>query len=169
MDPLERIAPAFVEMAHRVVWATAATVDAQGRPWTRVLHPLWSWDGETLTGIVATSPQSPKRAQLDVHPYISFTYWQPDQDTCTAQCHATWDLSDEGRRAGWQALATAPPPVGYDPAVIPGWDEPTSPAFGILRLTPWRLHVMPGTVMLAGRGEVLRWQDHNAASGSAVR
>lgn len=168
MATLERIAPAFVAMAHRVVWATGATVDAQGRPWTRVLHPLWTWDGETLTGIVATSPLSPKRAHLDAHPYISFTYWHPNHDTCTAQCHAAWDLSDEGRRAGWEALATAPAPVGYDPAIIPGWDEPTSPSFGILRLRPWRLHVMPGAVMLSGSGEVLRWQDTDTASGTEV-
>ena len=28
---LARVAPAFVEMAHRIVWATVATVDPQGR------------------------------------------------------------------------------------------------------------------------------------------
>ena len=39
--PLSGTAPAFVEIAHRIVWATAATVDPQGRPWTRVLHPIW--------------------------------------------------------------------------------------------------------------------------------
>ena len=159
MHPIDRVAPAFVEMAHRIVWATAATVDEQGRPWTRVLHPLWTWDGDALTGIVATSPQSPKRAHLDAHPHVSFTYWHPNQDTCTAQCHASWDHSDAGRQAGWEALASAPSPVGYDPALIPGWDDPTAPGFGILRVTPWRLRVMPGTVMLAGHGEILRWRD----------
>lgn len=51
-------------------------------------------------------------------------------------CHASWDLGDAGRRAGWQALATAPPPVGYDPSLIPGWDDPTADTFGILRLAP---------------------------------
>ena len=80
-------------------------------------------------------------------------------DTCTAQCHATWDLSEEGRTAGWQALATAPVPVGYDPSIIPGWDAPSSPTFGILRLRPWRLHVMPGAVMLQGQGAPMSWQD----------
>jgi hypothetical protein len=159
MTPLDQIAPAFVEMAHRIVWASGATVDDQGRPWSRVLHPLWTWDGEQLTGLVATSPLSPKRAHLDAHPFISFTYWVPEHDTCTAQCHATWDHSDEGRAAGWQALATAPAPVGYDPAIIAGWDDPSSPSFGILRLRPWRLHVMAGAVMLQGQGEPMSWQD----------
>lgn len=157
MATLAEIAPPFVEMAHRIVWASGATVDEQGRPWSRVLHPLWTWDGAELTGLVATSPLSPKRAHLDAHPHVSFTYWAPDHDTCTAQCDATWDLTDEGRAEGWQALATAPAPVGYDPSIIPGWDDPTSPTFGILRLRPWRLHVMPGAVMLEGRGAPLSW------------
>lgn len=168
MARLDEIAPAFVEMAHRIVWATAATVDARDRPWTRVLHPLWTWDGDTLKGIVATSPLSPKRSHLEAHPFISFTYWHPSHDTCTALCHARWDLTDEGRRAGWEALATAPAPVGYDPAVIPGWDEPTSSAFGILLLRPWRLHVMDGTVMTeGGKGTLLTWQDGTAAAGTS--
>jgi hypothetical protein len=156
---LDEIAPAFVEMAHRIVWATAATADARSRPWTRILHPLWTWDGESLSGIVATSPLSPKRSHLEAHPHIAFTYWQPDHDTCTALCHAEWDLTADGRRAGWQQLATAPAPVGYDPSIIPGWDEPTSPTFAILRLRPWRLQVMPGTVLTAASGAPLTWQD----------
>jgi hypothetical protein len=155
---LERVAPAFVEMAHRIVWAAAATVDPQGRPWSRVLHPLWTWDGEALTGIVATSPLSPKRAHLDAHPSIAFTYWEPSHDTGTAHCDAEWDTTDDGVAAGWAAFASAPAPVGYDPGIVPGWDEPASPTFGILRLRPWWLQVMPGTVMLEGKGELLRWR-----------
>lgn len=158
MTALADIAPDFVSMAHRIVWATGATVDAEGRPWTRILHPYWTWDGESLTGIVATSPLSPKAAHLEAHPEVSFTYWAPSQDTCTAQCHVTWEESPEQREAGWEALKNAPEPVGYDPAIIPGWDEPTSPDFGVLRLEPWWLRVMPGTVLLAGEGELLTWR-----------
>lgn len=158
MSPLTQVAPAFVEMAHRIVWASGATVDRHGRPWTRVLHPLWTWDGDALTGIVATSPLSPKRAHLDAHPHIAFTYWHPDHDTCSAYCDAEWDLSDEGRAASWEAFASAPAPVGYDPSIIPAWESPASPEFGILRLRPWRLHVMPASVMLEGKGEVLTWR-----------
>ena len=46
MTELEDVAPAFVEMAHRIVWCSVATVDHQGRPRSRILHPLWEWDGE---------------------------------------------------------------------------------------------------------------------------
>jgi hypothetical protein len=33
-----------------------------------------------------------------------------------------------------------------------------APDFGILRLSPHRLRVMPGTLMLAGQGELLTWR-----------
>ena len=46
MNDLKDTGPAFLEMAHRIVWASAATVDAKGRPRSRVLHPIWQWDGE---------------------------------------------------------------------------------------------------------------------------
>ena len=59
--------------------------------------------------------------------------------------------------AGWHRFADAPAPVGYSPSVIPGWEEPTSPAFGVLRLLPHRLRLMPGSLMLAGEGELLTW------------
>jgi hypothetical protein len=39
-----------------------------------------------------------------------------------------------------------------------GWDSPDSASFGILRLEPTALRVMPGTVMLEGRGDVLVWR-----------
>ena len=67
-------------------------------------------------------------------------------------------IADEGRAAGWEALRTAPEPVGYDPAIIPGWDTPASEGFGILRLTPWRLHLMDGSMMLRGEGRLLTWR-----------
>lgn len=157
MSTLADTAPAFVEMAHRIVWCVTATVDASGRPSTRVLHPIWEWDGAALTGWVATSPASPKGAHLAQTPAVSLTYWASDHDTCTADCDAVWESTAEQRRAGWDRFAQAPAPLGYDPAIIPGWDSPESPGFGILRLHPHRLRVMPGSVMLAGKGRLLTW------------
>lgn len=158
MADLGTVAPAFVEMAHRIVWTVVATVDAEGRPRTRVLHPVWQWDGTRLTGWVATSPLSPKAGHLAANPEVSLTYWNPEHDTCTAECSAVWESSDEERQAGWDRFVSAPPPVGYDPSIIPAWDSPASPGFGILRLEPYRLRVMPGSVMLTGQGEVLTWR-----------
>ena len=38
------------------------------------------------------------------------------------------------------------------------WTDPAAPAFGILRLMPTRLRVMPGAFMLKGEGEILTWR-----------
>ncbi|MET0661862.1 MAG: pyridoxamine 5'-phosphate oxidase family protein [Ilumatobacteraceae bacterium] len=158
MHPLDTVAPAFVDMAHRIVWCVAATTGADGGPHTRVLHPIWEWRDGTLTGWIATSPASPKAADLSATPKLSLTYWAPNHDTCTADCDAVFDTDPAARTAGWRRFADGPSPVGYDPSIIPGWTSPESPDFGILRLTPHRLRVMPGTVMLQGQGEPLIWR-----------
>lgn len=155
---LERVAPEFVAMAHRIVWCTVATVDATGAPHTRVLHPIWEWDGERLTGWIATSPQSPKAAHLAAQPRVSLTYWDATHDTCTAECSTDWETTPEARRAGWDRFKHGPAPVGYDPAIIPRWTDPDCEAFGMLRLSPARLRVMPGSLMLRGQGELLNWR-----------
>lgn len=158
MPQLDQVAPAFVAMAHRIVWCVAATTDPGGRPATRVLHPIWEWTGTALTGWIATSPLSPKAGDLAVSPSLSLTYWDPSHDTCTADCDTVWDDSPELRAEGWDRFKNGPVPVGYDPAIIPVWTDPQNPAFGVLRLSPRRLRVMPGSVMLAGQGELLTWR-----------
>lgn len=159
MNELGEVAPAFLQMAHQIVWCSAATVDSEGRPWSRVLHPIWEWDGEALVGWIGTGPTPLKRSHLEAHPYVSLNYWTPSQDTCVAECRAQWAFDDETRAAVWEKLKSAPPPVGYDPAIIPGWEQPTDAAFAALKLTPWRLRVFPGTVLLGQGGEVLTWRE----------
>jgi len=123
-----------------------------------VLHPIWEWDGDSLRGWIATSPMSPKAADLAAVPAMSVTYWAPDHDTCTADCDATFETEPEQLEAGWRRFAEGPAPVGYDPAIIPGWESPNSPTFGILRLEPRHLRVMPGSLMMTGTGELLTWR-----------
>jgi hypothetical protein len=157
MSTLAESAPEFVAIAHRIVWCIAATVDPTGAPRTRVLHPIWEWDGERLTGWVATSPESVKAAHLRHGPRVSITYFDATHDVATADCAAVWESSADERERGWRRFAAGPPPVGYDPAMIPGWTEPTAPTFGVLRLEPTRLRVMPGSVMMRGEGELRTW------------
>jgi hypothetical protein len=159
MAELEDLAPAFVEMAHRIVWASVATVDHHGRPRSRILHPIWRWDGTNLVGWIATGPTPLKRAHLAHSPYVSVNYWTDNHDTCNAECKAEWHLDDETRRMVWNLFLDAPPPLGYDPAIIPAWTSPTADTFAALRLEPWRLRVMPGVFMLTGgsEGEVGVW------------
>ena len=136
-DPLEQIAPAFIEMAHSIVWASVATVDENGRPRSRILHPIWEWDGTDLFGWVATVPSPVKKAHLAVHPEMSVSYWTTTHDTCSAECLVEWYPDDETRAAVWDKFANGPEPVGYDPRIIPMWaDGPTSDQFAALRLSP---------------------------------
>ena len=159
MSTLKQIAPAFVKMAHQIVWCSVATVDSDGRPRSRVLHPLWQWDGRELTGLIMTGPTPTKRAHLKASPYVSCNYWTPSQDTCIAECRATWALDDDTRKRVWRQFKEAPAPVGYDAAMIPGWDGPTSPSFAVLVLEPWRLRVFPGTALMGKGGDVLTWME----------
>lgn len=158
MNSLEQTAPAFVDMAHQIVWASVATVDAKGRPRSRVLHPIWEWDGKDLVGWVGTGPTPTKRAHLDASPFVSANYWGPSQDTCVAECAASWHFDDDTCTRVWNLLLNGPEPVGYDPSIIPGWEQPTDEAFAALRLDPWRLRVFPGTVLMGQGGDVLTWR-----------
>ena len=158
MTDLATTAPAFVEMAHRIVWCTVATVSTAGKPSTRVLHPIWQWDGSSLTGWILTSPQSLKARHLALHPDISLTYWSPNQDVCTADCATKWTNDAESKHEAWNRFKNGPAPVGYDPAIIPGWSSPDADAFGVLELRPTSLRVFPGTVLMTGQGTVRNWK-----------
>jgi hypothetical protein len=165
MSTYAHASSAFVEMAHRIVWCSVATVDRAGRPRSRVLHPIWEWDGTSLTGWIATGPTPTKRAHLQHSPYVSCNYWATTHDTCTAECQASWAFDEETRLRVWDRFEHAPAPVGYDPAIVPPWkDGPLSPAFAVLRLEPWRLRVFPGSVLLGGEGDVLTWQTSEPVS-----
>ena len=157
VSSLSATAPAFVAVAHRIVWATVATVEPSGQPRTRILHPIWEWDGERLTGWIATGPSTPKARDLAHQSRVSLTYWDPSQDVATADCDTTWESDPESKLAGWQRFADGPPPVGYDPSMIPGWDSPESDSFGVLRLEPFHLRVFPGTLLTQGTGTRLDW------------
>src|SRR5262245_33033283 len=154
---LAAVAPAFVEMAHRIVWASVATVGPDDRPRTRILHPIWEWDGTDLVGWIATAPTPLKRRHLEAHPFVSVKFWAQTHDTGAAGGGAGLLLDLPTREATLKLFAEGPEPVGYDPRIIPQWTSPDVEAFAVIRLQPWRLRVMPGSVMLGKGGEVLTW------------
>jgi len=159
MTELAHVAPAFVEMAHRIVWASVASVDSHGRPRARILHPIWQWDGTHLRGWIATRPTAVKRAHLAAHPYLSVNYWEPSHDTCVAECRAALCLDLETRQMVWDLFVHGPAPVGYEPRTVPGWGGPAADTFAALRLEPWRLRVFPGSVLMGQGGAILTWQE----------
>ena len=135
----------FMARVRRIVWCTVATVDRQGRPRTRILHPIW----EGSTGWSGTSPISLKAKHLEHNPYVSLSYWDQQHQQIYADCRAEWHNDLETKRRIWELYKSTPPPLGYDPAVIPPWkDGPDTPAFGALKLTPWRIE-------LAGLAEMM--------------
>jgi hypothetical protein len=131
----------FVDIAHRIVWCSVATVDRAGRPRTRILHPIWEPDGEGgLRGWIATRPTPLKVSHLARSPFLSCSYWDATHDVAIAECRAEWVGDDEQpvKDRVWRLFADAPPPLGWDPHTA--W--PGGPVdMTLLRLTPWRLHV----------------------------
>ena len=155
----------FVQVAHRVVWCTVATVDRRGRPRSRVMHPIWETapDG-TLIGWVTARRTSLKVAHLAHTPFVSCSYWSPDHDTAVAECGARWEADVAETERVWELCRTAPAPLGHDPAAI--WpDGPASADAGLLRLDPWRLRVLLLADLTAGRpGRSWHAQESSAAA-----
>jgi hypothetical protein len=140
----------FVEIAHRVIWCSIATVDARGRPRSRVLHPLWERaDDASVTGWVTTRTTPLKVAHLAATPFVSCSYWSAEHDTAVAECHAAWETELDETRRVWELFRSASAPLGHDPWAI--WpDGPTSADAGLLRLRPWLLVTRRLAAMVAG-------------------
>ena len=120
----------------RIVWCTVATVDRQGRPRTRILHPIW----EGSTGWIATGRRSLKEKHLAANPYVSLSYWDQEHQQVYADCKAEWLDGQAEKLRIWELYKTTPPPLGYDPQII--WQGgPSDPSYGLLKLTPWRVEL----------------------------
>src|ERR1044072_6634002 len=81
---------AFIDVGHRIVRATVATVAQHARPRARVLPPYWELTHEGLIGWITTRPTPLKRAHIEHSPYVSCSYWDATQDVAVAECHAAW-------------------------------------------------------------------------------
>lgn len=138
VETFDEVAEEFAARARRIVWCNAATVDAEGRPRSRILHPIW--EGEGRVGWITTRRYSPKARDLARTPYISLAYVADIAKPAYAECHAAWEDDPAERRRVWELIAATPEPVGFDPAPIYG--SPEDAAFGLLRVTPWRVEVM---------------------------
>jgi uncharacterized pyridoxamine 5'-phosphate oxidase family protein len=141
----------FVKRVSRIVWCTVATVDAQGRPRTRILHPIW----EGSTGWIATGRHSFKEKHIAANPFVSLSYWDQQHEQVYADCRAEWEDSVSERKRLWDLYKNTPPPLGYDPGMI--WrDGPEHESFGLLRLTPWRIELFGLKDMMAGANVIWR-------------
>ena len=149
------IEPRFRSIADRIAWATAVTVDRQGRPRSRILHPIW----EGNVGFIATGRHSHKEKHLAANPFMSITYWDPQHEQVCAECRTSWEDDPAEKERIWELYKATPPPVGYDLAMI--WQGGLEdPSYGLLRLEPWRLSVWSIGEMAQGQQETV-WRPEN--------
>jgi hypothetical protein len=154
----------FVAIAHRIVWASVATVDRKSRPRSRVLHPIWVRDGDVLHGFAITRPTPLKRAHIAHAPYASCSYWDPAHDIAVAECGVQWEHDPDVRAEVWRRFLDAPAPLGYDfGAIFP--DGPQSDGAGFLRFAPWRIR----TQRVAGGAPPRIWSRADALSVTGTR
>ena len=112
----------FNARVSRIVWCTVATVDRQGRPRTRILHPIW----EGSTGWIATGRHSLKEKHLAANPYLSVSYWDQEHQQVYVDAKAEWQDDQAEKLRIWNLYKDTPAPYGYDPAIIwqAGPDDP---------------------------------------------
>jgi general stress protein 26 len=134
----------FNAITTRIVWCTVTTVDRQGRPRSRILHPVW----EGTTGWIATGRQSHKAKHLAGNPFVSLTYWDPQHEQTIIDYKADWQDDQSSKDHLWDLLKTTPEPIGYDPKLF--WPSADDASFGMLKLTPWRLEVWSLQAMSSG-------------------
>ena len=147
----------FLRITRDVVWCTVATIDTQGRPRTRILHPTWEVVDGVPVGWVGTSKSPLKAKHLEANPHLSCAYWSPKQETAHADCRASW-APDERERV-WQLFLDAEPPLGYNPADMPPWkDGPLAGEFQALRLDPLRVMLLTAEDFATGKWYQRVWR-----------
>lgn len=130
----------FLQRTGEIIWCTATTVDAKGRPRSRILHPIWEVIDGLPVGWVVTSQTPVKTAHLAHNPHLACMYWNPDQNTVSIDCLARWATAEEKLHV-WNLFMTTPPPLGYD---LSGFGDARweNPLFTPLRLDPWRVQFL---------------------------
>jgi hypothetical protein len=139
--PLASLVDDLAEIVGRIVWSTVTTTDRLGRPRSRIMHPVWEITPQSVTGLIGSRPTPVKKAHIAQSPWLTCGYWSPDHDAAFVDCHVAW-AGETG--PAWERLA-----AGYDPLTV--WpDGPSSPDFGALLLTPYRIQIIRGADIAAG-------------------
>jgi len=155
--PFSEIEDDFLRITAATVFCVASTVDQQGRPRGRMLHPIFvARDGRPL-GWALTGRTALKTRHLAANPHMSCAYWTPSHDTVFADCVTTWVDDEAEKEEVWELFLTTPVPLGWGPEGMAGYGSQRwrDPLFTPLRLQPWRVQVMRGeeypTGELSGR------------------
>ncbi|WP_181774109.1 pyridoxamine 5'-phosphate oxidase family protein [Amycolatopsis pittospori] len=125
-------------------YATMVTVDAENRPRTRVLIPVWEKVDGRPRGWLATYRTPVKAAHLEGNPHTNFSYWAPGNNSVAVDAVAVWDNDLPVKEHVWDLYRrTSPRGAGYPLGNF--WKSPSDPRLHVLRLTPWRIQVIRGT------------------------
>jgi general stress protein 26 len=144
------IEPEFVERAHRMVWCDMATVGPDGRPRTRIVHPVWEGDTAWMTSLRV----GPKAEDIDSNPYVSLAYVSDPLKPAYAECVASWVDDRDERIAIWERIAAIPEPLGYNAQTMFG-------GYDIPNLTMLRLRARKIRLVVAGNLEARRiWEEY---------
>ena len=133
----EDIRAEFEARVNALVWCNAATTDTQGRPRSRVLHPVW----EGPVAWITTTRDSFKSRHLAHAPYMSLAYIDAAKPAY-ADCHAEWVEDRDTKQRVWEFIRALPEPMGFDPGLIYDPLDGSSTGklpFGLLKLTPYRI------------------------------
>lgn len=130
----------FLHLTGDIVWCTATTVDAKGRPRSRILHPIWQVLDDQPVGWIVTGQTPIKTRHLAANPHLACSYWSPAQHTVAVDCVASWIEDAATRRHVFDIFMTTPPPLGYDLRGF-GAEGPGNATFTPLRLIPWRVQI----------------------------
>lgn len=125
----------FIEKVHDAVWCAVVTTNAQNRPRSRVLHPIW----EGQIGWIATGRQTLKTKHLAHSPYVSLTYMKDPLNPVYVDCMAEWADDEETKQRIWDLFTNTPEPLGYDLSMFFG--AVTNPGYGVLKLIPHRIEL----------------------------
>jgi general stress protein 26 len=148
----------FLRIIAKTVFCTATTVGADGRPRSRMLHPIFVVREHNPIGWALTGKTPLKTSQLEHNPHMCCSYWTPSHDTVFVDCVTAWVNDDSEKQQVWEVFHDTPQPLGWGPEGLAGygpekWD---SPLYTPLRLEPWRVQVMRGEEYPTGKltGEV---------------
>lgn len=135
VNDFQQIAREFRERVFAMVWCNGATVDAEGRPRSRVIHPIWDGQAAYLT----TDPKTAKVKQLKASPFISLAYIADPFKPVYVECRVIWQNDLPTRQLVWDLFKNIPEPMGGDLKNV--WGHVDNPGYTVLRLEPWRIEL----------------------------
>jgi uncharacterized pyridoxamine 5'-phosphate oxidase family protein len=159
----------FLRITAETVFCTTTTVDEEGRPRSRMLHPIFVVCDGLPVGWALTGRTHLKTRHLAANPHVSCSYWTPSHDTVFIDCVASWAEDERENEQVWELFLNTPEPLGWGPDGLAGYgpDKWRNPIFTPLRLEPWRVQVMRGEEYPRGRLTGRVW--HKTSTGATGR